>query len=167
MPNAVAAAGGVLQYVRTTQKQALAQMTSLSAYSTETFMALDQFTRRNLELHETIRQGKARGSLLGILDRTQTGMGARLLRKWISQPLLEIARLNARLDAVEALVESDILRDELSDVLKQVGDLERLVTRITLDRAGPRDLIALKIALESAPRMRALIAGSCRAERHR
>ena len=155
--DAIAAAGGVLQYLRTTQKQALAQLTTIRSYSTKFFMVLDQFTRRNLELVKTIRHGNTRGSLLGILDRTHTAMGARLLRKWLNQPLLEINRLNARLDAVEALVSSDILRDELAAVLKQVGDIERLTSRIVLGQAGPRDLIALKNALEAVPKLRDLI----------
>ena len=155
--DAIAAAGGVLQYLRTTQKQALAQLTTIRSYSTKSFMVLDQFTRRNLELVKTIRHGKTRGSLLGILDRTHTAMGARLLRKWLNQPLLEINRLNARLDAVEALVSSDVLRDELAAVFKQVGDIERLTSRIVLGKAGPRDLIALKNALGAVPKLRDLI----------
>ena len=97
---AVAAAGAVLQYLRSTQRTSLEQLTSLAYYSTESFMALDSFTRRNLELTETIRGGKSKGSLLDILDRTRTAMGARLLRTWLNQPLLELHRLNARLDAV-------------------------------------------------------------------
>ena len=155
--DAVAAAGGVLQYLRATQKQSLEQLSTIRAYSTDAFMVLDQFTRRNLELLSTIRQGKPKGSLLGVLDRTATPMGARLLRTWLSQPLLEIGRLNARLDAVEALTVSDILRDELAADLKPVGDIERLTQRITVGRAGPRDLIAMKNALAILPRLRELI----------
>ena len=156
--DAVAAAGGVLQYLRTTQKQALDQLVTLAAYSTDSFMVLDQFTRRNLELVETIRGGSKRGSLLGILDRTVTAMGTRLLRGWLNEPLLEIKRLNARLDAIEALYNSDMLREELGASLKPVADIERLTNRILLGRAGPRDLIALKDALAVVPRLRELIA---------
>ncbi len=156
-PDAVSAAGGVLQYLRTTQKGALEQIATVRAYSTDGFMVLDAFTRRNLELVETIRHGKTKGSLLGILDRTTTPMGARLLRNWLSQPLLEIGRLNARLDAVEALVGGDILRDELQAELKQVGDIERLTQRIAVGKVGPRDLLGLKTALAAVPRLRALI----------
>ena len=155
--DAVAAAGGVLQYLRTTQKTALDQLTTLRSYSTDAFMVLDHFTRRNLELLTTIRQGKTKGSLLGILDRTVTPMGARLLRAWLSQPLLEIGRLNARLNAVEALVGSDILRDELVAALKAVGDLERLTQRIALAKVGPRSLIGLRNALSVIPRLREII----------
>jgi len=156
--DAVSAAGGVLQYLRTTQKQSLEQLSTIRSYSTDAFMVLDQFTRRNLELVSTIRQGKTKGSLLGILDRTATPMGARLLRNWLSQPLLEIGRLNARLDAVAAFVGSDILREELMAELKQVGDIERLTQRIAMSRVGPRDLIGLKHALAVVPRLGELIA---------
>ena len=156
-PDAVSAAGGVLQYLRVTQKQSLDQLSTIRAYSTDAFMVLDQFTRRNLELTATIRQGKAKGSLLGILDRTSTPMGARLLRRWMNQPLLEIGRLNARLDAVESLVGGEILRDELALQLKLIGDLERLTQRIAAGRVGPRDLVGLKNALDAAPKLRELI----------
>ena len=155
--DAVAAAGGILQYLRATQKGSLDQLTTIRSYSTDAFMVLDQFTRRNLEVLATIRQGKTRGSLLGILDRTVTPMGARLLRTWLSQPLLEIGRLNARLNAVEALVGSDILREELTAELKDVGDIERLAQRIALGKVGPRDLVGLNKALAVVPRLREFI----------
>ena len=157
-PDAVSAAGGVLQYLRTTQKGSLDQMMAIRSYSTDSFMVLDQFTRRNLELVETIRHGKNQGSLLGILDRTVTAMGKRLLRKWLNQPLLEINRLSARLDAVEALVSGDNMRDEIAAALKQVADVERLTQRIGMGKAGPRELIGLKDALAIIPRLTELIA---------
>ena len=156
-PAAVSAAGGVLQYLRATQKQSLEQLSTIRSYSTDAFMLLDAFTRRNLELLSTIREGKTKGSLLSILDRTATPMGARLLRAWLSQPLLEIGRLNARLNAVEAFVGSDILREELLDELKAVGDIERLAQRIAVGKVGPRDLVGLKQALAAVPRLRDLI----------
>jgi DNA mismatch repair protein MutS len=118
MPSAICAAGATLQYLRDTQRNTLAQLTTIRAYSTANFMVLDQFTRRNLELTETIRSRQAKGSLLGILDRTLTAMGARLLRSWINQPLLEISRLNARLDAVDALTKDETLRIELGEAPK-------------------------------------------------
>ncbi len=155
--DAVAAAGGVLQYLRSTQKGALDQLVTIKAYSTESFMVLDQFTRRNLELVETIRGGTKRGSLLGLLDRTVTAMGARLLRAWLNQPLLELGRLNARLNAVETLFSSDISRDEIAAALKPVADIERLVNRIVLGKAGPRELIGLKDGLAAVPRLDELI----------
>ncbi len=157
MPAAVCAAGGMLQYVRDTQRGSLSQLTSLRAYSTATFMVLDPFTRRNLELAETIRSRKVDGSLLGILDRTMTAMGARLLRTWISQPLLDLSRLNARLDAVEALVKSEVLRAELHAALKPIADIERLTNRLLIQRAGPRDLVGLKGSLDTIPQIQQLI----------
>lgn len=155
---AISAAGGVLQYLRTTQRSSLDQLVSLRSYSTASFMVLDQFTRRNLELVESIRERKSKGSLLDILDRTATSMGARMLRSWLNQPLLEVDRLNARLDAVETLVSSDTLRDEISAELRQVADIERLTNRIVIGKAGARELLALKIALVVVPRLRELVA---------
>ncbi len=154
---AISAAGGILQYLRTTQKSRLDQLGAIRSYSTASFMVLDQFTRRNLELTESIRGHGSKGSLLDILDRTVTGMGARLLRSWLNQPLLEAKRLNARLDAVETLASSDILRGELKVALKQVADIERLTNRIAIGKAGARDLLALKYALAVVPRLRELI----------
>ncbi|MBL8153947.1 MAG: DNA mismatch repair protein MutS [Anaerolineae bacterium] len=157
MPAAICAAGAILQYVRDTQRSTLSQLTSIRAYSTASFMVLDQFTRRNLELTETIRARKVEGSLLGILDRTVTAMGARLLRAWINQPMLDLTRLNARLDAVEALSQNDALRAEMGQALRSIADLERLTNRLVIGRAGPRDLLGLKASLEVIPQLQALI----------
>lgn len=157
MPAGVCAAGAVMAYLRDTQKTNLAQILHLRAYSTSQFMVLDPFTRRNLELTESLRGRQAKGSLLSILDRTVTAMGARLLRTWITQPLLDLKRLNARLDAVEALVNDEILRAELIDALRTVSDLERLTNRLLIAKAGPRDLIALRQSLDAVPILRALI----------
>jgi DNA mismatch repair protein MutS len=154
----VCAAGAALQYLRDTQKNNLAQIISLRAYTTGGFMVLDPFTRRNLELTETIRARKMQGSLLGILDRTVTAMGARLLRTWMSQPLLDLKRLNARLDAVEALATQERNRVEIRDALKGVTDLERLTNRLLIGKAGPRDLIALRSSLDAVPGILRMIA---------
>jgi DNA mismatch repair protein MutS len=143
-----------LIYLRETQMGRLNQLTGIRRYSTSQFMVLDQFTRRNLELTETIRGRKTRGSLLDVLDRTVTAMGARLLHAWINQPLLDIKRLNARLDAVEALTSDEILRQELNEALRQVSDIERLTNRLVVGRAGPRDLIGLKASLDVVPYIR-------------
>jgi DNA mismatch repair protein MutS len=118
---------------------------------------LDQFTRRNLELTQTIRTGKTSGSVLDVIDRTTTAMGARLLRTWINQPLLDIQRLNARLDAVEALTKDEITRMELIDGLKQISDIERLVNRLMIGKANPRDLIGLSKSLTMLPLLREFI----------
>lgn len=157
LPIAVCAAGAVLQYVGTTQRSSLSQLTSIRAYSTANFMVLDPFTRRNLELTETIRSRKVDGSLLGILDRTVTAMGARLLRTWLNQPLLDLNRLNARLDAVEALTQDEALRVELQGALKSISDIERLTNRLVIGKSGPRDLLGLKASLDIIPHIQQLI----------
>ena len=158
-PYAISAAGAILAYLRGTQMNNLSQLTALRLYTTDSFMVLDQFTRRNLELTETIRTRKEQGSLLGVLDRTVTAMGARLLRSWINQPLLDIQRLNARLDAVAALAGDEIFRAELRGALKTVSDIERLTNRLLIGRAGPRDLIGLRTSLDAIPVIRRLLEG--------
>lgn len=157
-PLAVRAAGAILDYVIETQRSALEQFTNLHSYSTTGFMMLDPATRRNLELTATIRDGSKRGSLLDVLDRTVTPMGARLLRAWIGQPLLDLDHLEARLDAVAALHGSGTARAAVRDALRQVSDLERLVNRLLVGRAGPRDLLALAGSLEAVPALRESIA---------
>jgi len=156
-PLAVNAAGAILQYLAETQRNALKQLTTLRAYSTESFMLLDRATRRNLELTETIRTGQTQGSLLGVLDRTVTPMGGRLLRRWLGQPLLDLKRLVARQDAIEALLNNASIRAETLAALKGVADLERLTNRIVGGSAGPRELVALRHSLEVIPALRALI----------
>ncbi|MGJ3238255.1 MAG: DNA mismatch repair protein MutS [Anaerolineae bacterium] len=158
MPIAICAAGAALQYLRNTQKNSLAQLTSIRPYSTDQFMVLDPFTRRNLELTQTIRSGKERGSVLGVLDRCVTAMGSRLLRTWMLQPLLDLDRLNARLDAVASLTQDEALRIELRDNLRHISDIERLVNRLLIGKASPRDLIGLRDSLSVLPNLTALIA---------
>lgn len=157
-PHAICAAGAALQYLRVTQKNSLAQLTGIRVYSTDSFMVLDEFTRRNLELTQTIRSGKTRGSVLDVLDRTVTAMGARLLRQWMLQPLLDLKRLNARLDAVEALTQNEVLRLELKETLGKISDLERLTNRLVMGRANPRDLTGLRESLGVLPAILDLIA---------
>ena len=156
-PLAVQAAGALLGYLQDTQRDSLAQIKSLRAYSTESFMALDAATRRNLELTETLRAGKTQGSLLGVLDRTVTPMGARLLRAWVNQPLLDRERLDRRLEAVEALFNDAALRAEVTGALKSIADLERLTNRVLTGRAGPRALLALRASLEAVPALIGLV----------
>ncbi len=157
LPHAISAAGAIFSYLRETQMNNLAQLSTIRAYSTKQFMVLDQFTRRNLELTETLRNRKMQGSLLGVLDRTVTAMGARLLHSWVNEPLLDLRRLNMRLDAVESLMNDEVLRQELTLALKQVSDIERLTNRLLIGRAGPRDLIGLRNSLDAVPKMRALL----------
>jgi len=158
-PLAINAAGAILRYLQDTQRGALVQLTNLRTYSTAGYMVLDRATRRNLELTETIRTGQVQGSLLGVLDRTVTAMGARLLRRWINQPLLDMARLNARLDAVGALHHHATVRAEAVAALRRVADLERLTNRVITGIAGPRELLALRDSLETVPALQSLIAG--------
>jgi len=158
LPLAISAAGAILQYLEETQKAALEQLDGLRTYSTEAFMTLDSATRRNLELTQTIRTRSVQGSLLGVLDHTVTSMGGRLLRRWLSQPLLEIERLNRRLDTVGALHSQGALRAELLSLLKGVRDLERLTGRVVQGMAGPRDLLAVRMSLEVVPQIKEALA---------
>jgi DNA mismatch repair protein MutS len=152
-PLAIRAAGAIIHYLRETQKGALAQIVGLSTYSTARFMTLDAATRRNLELTETIRERKTRGSLLGVLDRTLTPMGGRLLRARLAQPLLDRAALEARLDEVQAFYDDTIVRGRIRQALKGVPDLERLTNRVLAGVAAPRDLVGIKKALGAVKRI--------------
>ncbi|HRE49715.1 MAG TPA: DNA mismatch repair protein MutS [Aggregatilineales bacterium] len=156
-PLAVGAAGAILAYIGETMKASLPTITALRAYDTSGYMVLDANTRRNLELTETMRTGKVRGSLLGILDRTATPMGGRLLRTWIAQPLLDVGRLNARLDAVTCLFEEGRRRAEVIEALKPIADIERLTSRILSKIATPRDLLALQGSLGCVPDLKQAI----------
>src|SRR5581483_2160168 len=129
-PLAIRAAGAVLAYVQETQKDLLQQLTSLETYSITGFMTLDPYTRRNLELFETGRNASTKGSLLWVLDKTRSPMGGRLLRRWISQPLLDIAILQQRQEAISELLADTLLQARLAEALKKAGDLERLINRV-------------------------------------
>jgi len=153
LPLATRAAGAIVQYLQDNQKAGLAQLTALKTYSTQSFMALDPATRRNLELTQTIRSGAVKGSLLGVLDETRTAMGARLLREWLAQPLLDLNALNARLDHVEAFYRDTARRESMRDWLKRVSDLERLTNRVAQGIATPRDVTAIRASLEVVPRI--------------
>ncbi len=153
-PFAVRAAGALLQYLQETQRGGLPQLNSLRTYSIGEYMLLDEATRRNLELTQSIRGGTAQGSLLGVLDATLTPMGGRLLRQRINQPLLDVAAINARLDAVEAWYRDAPARAELRQLLRGFGDLERWVNRCVQGIALPRDLVGIREALRRIERMR-------------
>jgi DNA mismatch repair protein MutS len=152
-PLAIQAAGAVLHYLRETQKGALAQIVGLGSYTIERFMTLDAATRRNLELVETIRERKTRGSLLGVLDLTLTPMGGRLLRVRLAQPLLDRAGLEARLDEVQAFYDDTILRGRVREILKGLPDLERLTNRAVAGIVTPRDLVGMRRGLEAMPEL--------------
>lgn len=146
-PLAISAAGALLQYLQETQQGSLPQLTSLRNYSISDFMTLDEATRRNLELTDSIRGGSTQGSLLGVLDLSHTPMGGRLLRRWLGQPLLSIDGLQERLDAVEAWKDEATLRLELRRALQNIGDLERWTNRCVQGIAQPRDLVGIRSAL--------------------
>ncbi|MGN0395173.1 MAG: DNA mismatch repair protein MutS [Coprococcus sp.] len=153
----VTATGALLQYLHNTQKNSLDHINHITIYSIDDFMILDSSTRRNLELTETLRDKQKRGSLLWVLDKTKTAMGARRLRNMIEQPLISIDEINARLDAVEQLNNNIITRDEIREYLNSIYDLERLMTRISLRSANPRDLIAFKTSIQLLPYIKQLL----------
>ena len=142
-----AAAGALLKYLYDTQKNSLSNITGISVYVSGKYMLLDSSTRRNLELTETMREKKKRGSLLWVLDRTGTAMGARKLHQMIEQPLVDREMIERRLDAVDMLCQNTVDRDEIREYLQPVYDLERLMTRVSYGTANPRDLIALRGSL--------------------
>ncbi len=157
LPRAIRAAGGLLQYLEETQLAGLQQITTLVTYATDAYMTLDAQTRRNLELTESSR-GDRRHSLIAVLDRTRTPMGARLLRRWLGQPLLDLDELRTRQDGVERFATDAPLRAKLREALGAVGDIERLTNRAITNHATPRDLGQLRAALHAFPAMAALLA---------
>ena len=150
-------AGALLKYLLETQKTSLDHLTKLTGYTTGKYMILDSSTRRNLELCETLREKQKRGSLLWILDKTKTAMGARTLRKYIEQPLIEKQAITERLDAVEEFVGNAICREEIREYLTPVYDLERLVSKIVYKSANPRDLTAFQSSLSMLPHIKCIL----------
>jgi DNA mismatch repair protein MutS len=174
-PLAAAAAGAALYYLQQNQvsdrstegaQQSLAHLRALTTYSLMDYVGLDAATRRNLELTRTLRDGRADGSLLSVLDLTETAMGARLLRRWIHQPLFDVARINVRLAAVGELLDSHFLRADLHKLLDGMYDVERLVGRVGFGNANARDLMALRRSLARIPRIKTLLAGVQSARLH-
>ena len=151
------ASGSLLKYLYETQKNSLEQISAIHPYTTGKFMVLDSSTRRNLELVETLREKAKRGSLLWVLDKTKTAMGARMLRSFVEQPLIEKEEIEGRLDAIEELMQRAIDREELREYLNPVYDLERLLTRITYQSANPRDLTAFKSSIGMIPHIRGIL----------
>ena len=153
----VIAAGALLKYLYETQKTTLEHLTQIQPYSTNRFMVIDSSTRRNLELVETLREKQKRGSLLWVLDKTKTAMGARMLRSFIEQPLIEKEKIEERLDALEELNSHMITREELREYLNPVYDLERLIGKAVYQTANPRDLLAFKTSLKMLPPIKTLL----------
>ena len=147
----IRAAGAIIQYLAETQPSSLKLLIGLSTYSLADFMILDTATRRNLELTETIRSGSVKESLLGTLDQTITPMGKRLIRQWVTKPLLDVSSIHQRLDQVELFFNDGMLRAQIRTELKKLGDLERLTNRVVAGTAHPRDLVAIRSTLKQLP----------------
>lgn len=156
-PVGTIAAGALLQYLYETQKTDLSHFTHLYPYITSKYMLLDSSTRRNLELTETLREKQKRGSLLGVLDKTKTAMGARMLRSFLEQPLIDKAEIEHRLDAITELCKDTVSRDEIREYLTPVYDLERLLAKVSYRTANPRDLIAFRNSLQMLPHIKAVL----------
>ena len=163
-PSGTLAVGALLLYLYETQKNTLDNLTKITPYRSGGYMIIDSATNRNLELIETLREKQKKGSLLWVLDKTKTAMGARLMRNWIEQPLIEKRKITARQDAVEELYNDMITREEIREYLNAVYDLERLVTRISYRTANPRDLIAFKTSLGMIPPVKQLLSQAKSAE---
>lgn len=158
-PNGMIAAGAMLQYLYQTQKNSLEQFTNISSYLTSKYMLLDSTSRRNLELTETLREKRKRGSLLGILDKTKTAMGARTLRSYLEQPLIDKKEIEGRLDAIEELSKDALSREEIREYLNAIYDLERLLSKVTYKTLNARDLIALRNSLKMLPPIKIILQG--------
>lgn len=157
-PSGLIAAGALMLYLTDTQKTSLEHITHLYPYLTSKYMLLDSSTRRNLELTETLREKQKRGSLLWVLDKTKTAMGARMLRQFIEQPLIDQKEIEQRLNSVEALSKQAINRDEIREYLNPIYDLERLLGKVSYRSANPRDLIAFRNSLSMLPYIKTILA---------
>ena len=153
----VVAAGALLKYLYETQKTTLSNLVAIHPYTTGKFMIIDSSTRRNLELVETLREKQKRGSLLWVLDKTRTAMGARTLRSFVEQPLIERTEIEERYDAIDEFNTNAITREEIREYLNPVYDLERLITRVTYQTASPRDLIAFRNSIHMLPPIKTLM----------
>ena len=158
-PIGTVAAGTLMQYLYDTQKNTLNHLTHIYPYLTSKYMLLDSSTRRNLELCETLRDKQKKGSLLGVLDKTKTAMGGRLLRKYIEQPLIDKDKIIYRQDAIDDFCKNPCERDEIREYLNPVYDLERLIGKISFHTANPRDLIALATSLRMLPPIKTVTGG--------
>ena len=156
---AIAAGGGLMEYLNQTQKRALSQISTINYIRDKSYMVLDGATRRNLELTTRSRDGKRQGSLLAILDKTKTSMGARLMKKFIEQPLQDAGKINQRLDAVEELVADKVARDKLIVALSSARDLERLAGRLAYGNATPKDLYSIAETLAIVPAVKESLKG--------
>ena len=157
LENGIVAAGIVLHYLQETQRVNLSHLNKISVYNPSDYMILDYSTKRNLEIITSMQEGTREGSLISILDKTQTAMGGRLLKKWISAPLRDVNAIQQRLNAVENLTNEKLLRKELINHLKEIGDLERLISKVCTGRANPREIVAVKTSLRKIPEVKELL----------
>ncbi len=153
----ICAINGLLTYILETQKTSLAHINKITLYNNTKYMCLDINARRNLELTEKLRDKSKKGTLLWVLDKTSTSMGGRRLRRWLNDPLLDVERINKRLNAVKELKEKLILRGDITDLLKKVYDIERLVGKISYGNANGRDLISLKNSIKQLPELKRIM----------
>ena len=156
-PYITSALGALLEYLYETQKNSMSQLINFSIYEQSNHMSIDKATIRNIELLETLYENKVSGSLLGVLDKTGTAMGSRLMRNWIRSPLTDLDMIKARLDAVEYLFDDIVFRNHISETLKKIYDFERLATRMACGNANGRDMIALKNSLFNLPEIKIIL----------
>ncbi|OGU91881.1 MAG: DNA mismatch repair protein MutS [Ignavibacteria bacterium RIFOXYC2_FULL_35_21] len=147
----IAAAGAILHYIKETQNGEIKHLKKISLYNPSEFMILDYATKRNLEITFSMFEGTKEGSLISIIDKTCTPMGGRLLKKWLTRPLLNIEQIKKRLSAVRVLYDNDNKRKNLRETLQEIGDIERLISKICTGRANPRDVVALKLSIAKIP----------------
>ena len=157
---AVGVTGAILRYLKDTQKNNLDNIREVNFYSESQFMKLDYNTLKNLEILETMRGREKKGSLLWVLDRTRTSMGKRLLRNWLEKPLVSIAQITRRHNAVSELYDKNIMLTDISDSLTKVFDIERLITRVMFESANAKDLNSLKQTIECIPVIKVLLQGA-------
>ena len=153
----IVAAGAILSYLKETQKQNLSHLNKISFYNPSDYMLLDSSTKRNLEISFTMQDGNREGSLIAILDKTSTAMGGRLLKQWVSAPLIKMEPILQRQSAIAELVKNDTLRKNLSNELKEIGDLERLISKVCTGRINPREIVLIKTSLKKIPLLKQLL----------
>jgi len=157
LPLAIRAAGAIIHYLEETQKGVLGQLTRLATYATDSFMALDVNTQRNLELFQSSHSGAVAGSLLSVIDLTKTALGGRMLKRWLGQPLLDITELVKRQEAVAWFCDNSLPRHQAAALLGEVADLERLINRVSSGIVSPREMVTLRRSLESIPELKGLL----------
>ncbi len=158
--HAICSLGALFIYLKDTQKRSLSHLNELKIYENNSYLSMDISSRRNLEITETMREKTKKGSLLGTLDKTKTAMGARRLKSWLDHPLIDAKKINLRLDAVDELVRNNDMRDDLTQALKNIYDIERIISRVVYGSCNARDFLALKQSLDKLPDIKKVIENS-------